>query len=111
MSPMNEADFDLGEGLGEGVRLPSPAGPPSAAEEGASGPIAQGSVARDSALELVGGSGRFTAVQPALRRRIAALGREQDYAGGGVVVGQGAADDEVDLVISGAVRISRTVPG
>jgi CRP/FNR family transcriptional regulator, cyclic AMP receptor protein len=111
MSPMNEADFDLGEGLGEGVRLPSPAGAPSAPKEGPSGPIAQSSVAPEHAIELLSKIGLFAALQPTYLRRIATLGLEEDYAEGALIFREGAVGDKVYLIISGAVRISRTVPG
>jgi CRP/FNR family cyclic AMP-dependent transcriptional regulator len=110
MSAMNEADFDLGEGLGEGVRLPSPAGVP-APKEGPSGPIAQSTVAPEHAIELLSKIGLFSALQPTYLRRIATLGLEEEYAEGAIIFKEGAVGDKVYLIISGAVRISRTVPG
>jgi CRP/FNR family cyclic AMP-dependent transcriptional regulator len=113
MSAMNEADFDLGEGLGEGVRLPSPAGASAtmSAKEGPVGPIAQTSVPPEQAIELLSKIGLFSALQPTYLRRIATLGLEEDYAEGALIFREGAVGDKVYLIISGAVRISRTVPG
>lgn len=113
---MSETDFDLSEGsaLGEGVRLPSPgvvAGAPAAAKESPSGPIAQSSVAPEQAIDLLSKIGLFSALQPTYLRRIATLGIEEDYAHGALIFKEGAVGDKVYLIISGAVRISRTVPG
>jgi len=113
---MGETDFDLGEmsGLGEGVRLPSPSsgtGVPAAATESPSGPIAQTSVAPEQAIELLSKIGLFSSLQPTYLRRIATLGLEEDYAQDALIFKEGAVGDKVYLIISGAVRISRTVPG
>jgi CRP/FNR family cyclic AMP-dependent transcriptional regulator len=107
---MNEADFDLGEGLGEGVRLVSP-GAPAAQGDAPSGPIAQSSVPPEKAIELLSKIGLFSSLQPTYLRRIATLGLEEDYAPDGLIFKEGAVGDKVYLIISGAVRISRTVPG
>ncbi|MDB4980731.1 MAG: cAMP-binding protein [Myxococcales bacterium] len=115
MSPVNEADFDLGS-LGEGVRL-APAGPATGAPadvpsaDTPSGPTAQSSIAPEQAIELLSKIGLFSALQPTYLRRIATLGLEEDYAEGALIFKEGAVGDKVYLIISGAVRISRTVPG
>jgi CRP/FNR family cyclic AMP-dependent transcriptional regulator len=106
---MNEADFDLGESLGEGVRLASPAAP--AVPEGPSGPLTQTSIPPEKAIELLSKIGLFSALQPTYLRRIATLGLEEDYAPDAVIFKEGAVGDKVYLIIGGAVRISRTVPG
>ena len=109
---MNEADLDLGEGLGEGVRLATPAqGAPVLARDAPSGPIAQTSIPPDKAIELLSKIGLFSALQPTYLRRIATLGLEEDYAPDALIFKEGAVGDKVYLIISGAVRISRTVPG
>jgi CRP/FNR family transcriptional regulator, cyclic AMP receptor protein len=114
---MNEVDFDLGEGdgLGEGVRLASPGGTSAPApvprHDNPSGPIAQTSVPPDKAIELLSKIGLFSSLQPTYLRRIAALGLEEDYAPDAMIFKEGAVGDKVYLIISGAVRISRTVPG
>lgn len=112
-APMNEADFDLGD-LGEGVRLAHPApsdGKATPAAEGPSGPTAQSSIPPEKALELLSKIGLFSALQPTYLRRIATLGLEEDYAPDALIFQEGAVGDKVYLIISGAVRISRTVPG
>jgi CRP/FNR family cyclic AMP-dependent transcriptional regulator len=103
---MNEADFDLGESLGEGVRL---AAPP--AGSGLTAPTAQTSVRPEQAIELLSKIGLFSALQPTYLRRIATLGLEETYDAGALIFKEGAVGDKVYLIISGAVRISRTVPG
>jgi CRP-like cAMP-binding protein len=110
---MSETDFDLSEGseLGEGVRLVVPAGVPAAANESPSGPIAQSSVRPAQAIDLLSKIGLFSALQPTYLRRIATLGIEEAYAPGALIFKEGAVGDKVYLIISGAVRISRTVPG
>jgi CRP/FNR family cyclic AMP-dependent transcriptional regulator len=111
---MNEADFDLGAlgpNLGEGVRLAA-AGPPTAqASDALSAPTAQSSIPPEQAIELLSKIGLFSALQPTYLRRIATLGLEEDYAQDALIFKEGAVGDKVYLIISGAVRISRTVPG
>jgi CRP/FNR family transcriptional regulator, cyclic AMP receptor protein len=108
---MSDADLQWGDGLGEGVRLASPAGTPSASSDTPSGPIAQTSIPPEKAIELLSKIGLFSALQPTYLRRIATLGLEEDYAPGALIFKEGAVGDKVYLIISGAVRISRTVPG
>jgi CRP/FNR family transcriptional regulator, cyclic AMP receptor protein len=110
MSPMNEADFDLGESLGEGVRLAAPPGP-APAPEARSGPSAQSSIPPEKAIELLSKIGLFSSLQPTYLRRIATLGLEEHYDEGAVIFKEGAVGDKVYLILGGAVRISRTVPG
>jgi len=113
MPPMSEADFNL-DGLGEGVRLASPTaapGAPVAAHDALSGPIAQTSIPPEKAIELLSKIGLFSSLQPTYLRRIATLGLEEDYAPDALIFKEGAVGDKVYLIIGGAVRISRTVPG
>jgi CRP-like cAMP-binding protein len=112
---MSEGEFDLGD-LGEGVRLAHPApadgkGTPVAASDTPSGPVAQSSIPPEMAIELLSKIGLFSALQPTYLRRIATLGLEEDYAQDALIFKEGAVGDKVFLIISGAVRISRTVPG
>jgi CRP/FNR family cyclic AMP-dependent transcriptional regulator len=109
---MSEADFDLRE-LGEGVRLAHPASDGQGASESdaPSGPSAQTSIPPEKAIELLSKISLFSALQPTYLRRIATLGLEEDYAADSVIFKEGAVGDKVYLIISGAVRISRTVPG
>ena len=113
---MSDIDFDLTEasGLGEGVRLASPTaqpGTPVAAHDVLSAPIAQTSIPPEKAIELLSKIGLFSSLQPTYLRRIATLGLEDDYAADALIFKEGAVGDKVYLIISGAVRISRTVPG
>jgi CRP-like cAMP-binding protein len=110
---MSDADFNL-DGLGEGVRLASPTGQPGApvaAHDALSAPIAQTSIPPEKAIELLSKIGLFSSLQPTYLRRIATLGLEEDYALDALIFKEGAVGDKVYLIISGAVRISRTVPG
>ncbi|HVU50669.1 MAG TPA: cyclic nucleotide-binding domain-containing protein [Polyangia bacterium] len=111
---MSEADFNL-DGLGEGVRLASPtsapSGTPAPTRDAPSGPIAQTSIPPEKAIELLSKIGLFSSLQPTYLRRIATLGLEEDYAPDALIFKEGAVGEKVYLIISGAVRISRTVPG
>jgi len=106
---MSEGDFDL-EGLGEGVRL-APGTPGAAEADAPSAPTAQCSIPPEKAIELLSKIGLFSSLQPTYLRRIATLGLEEDYAKDSLIFKEGAVGDKVYLIISGAVRISRTVPG
>lgn len=53
----------------------------------------------------------FAGLQPAHLRRIAAVGLREQHAAGDVVFAEGTAGDKMYLILSGAVRISRQVPG
>ena len=119
MAPMNEADLNLGEG----VRLaspasnpnstnggPAPAGTPAPTSETPSAPTVT-TLEPDQAVDLLAKIGLFSSLQPTYLRRIATLGLEEDYAQDALIFKEGAVGDKVYLIISGAVRISRTVPG
>ncbi len=106
---MNEADLNLGEG----VRLAAvaPTGTPAPMADTPSGPTSQGSLEPEQAIELLSKIGLFSTLQPNYLRRLATLGLEESYAAGALIFKEGAVGDKVYLIISGAVRISRTVPG
>jgi CRP-like cAMP-binding protein len=53
----------------------------------------------------------FAALQPSYLRRIAALGIEEDFDANAVIFKEGAQGDKMYLILSGAVRIGRQVPG
>ncbi len=115
---MSEAEFDFGD-LGEGVRLAHPPGEgkdgaaeaPADTSDALSAPTAQTSIPPEKAIELLSKISLFSALQPTYLRRIATLGLEEDYAKDALIFKEGAVGDKVYLIISGAVRISRTVPG
>lgn len=82
-------------------RTAAPAAAPSSSSEGASGDVA----------ELLAKIHIFAGLQPAYLRRIAAVGVREHHALGATVFSEGAAGDKMYLILSGAVRISRQVPG
>ena len=53
----------------------------------------------------------FAGLQPAYLRRIAAVGIREQYALNATIFSEGAAGEKMYLILSGAVRISRQVPG
>ncbi len=84
---------------GASTAAPPPAPVPS--HEGATGDVA----------ELLAKIHIFAGLQPAYLRRIAAVGVREHHALGATVFSEGAAGDKMYLILSGAVRISRQVPG
>lgn len=75
------------------------------------GPVAQASIPPDKAVEMLSKIGLFSALQPTYLRRIAGLGLEEAYASGALIFQEGAQGDKMYLILEGAVRISRQVPG
>ena len=67
--------------------------------------------ASPEALELLGRIKIFAGLAPPHLRRIAEIGREEEHASGGTVFAEGQPGDKLYLIIDGAVRISRMVPG
>ncbi|MBC8132899.1 MAG: cyclic nucleotide-binding domain-containing protein [Deltaproteobacteria bacterium] len=53
----------------------------------------------------------FEGLRPAYLRRIASIGSREQHAAGSVIFAEGAVGDKMYLILSGAVRISREVPG
>jgi CRP/FNR family transcriptional regulator, cyclic AMP receptor protein len=104
MSDSQSQDFDLGEHLGASKAA-------ATVTESLTAPSAQTSVPPEKAIELLSKIGLFSALQPTYLRRIAGLGLEEDYDANALIFKEGAVGDKVYLIISGAVRISRTVPG
>ena len=103
--PSNDDDFDLGEtsgpvGKSVVVEISEPLAVP-----------ARSTVPPDQAVELLSQISLFAALQPSYLRRIAALGIEEDYEAGAMIFKEGTKGDKMYLILSGAVRISRTVPG
>ena len=100
----SEPDFELTEASGLG-------GPP--AEEPAEMPAtpSRTTIPPEKAVELLSKISLFSALQPSYLRRIANLGIEEDYPLGAMIFKEGAQGDKMYLILSGAVRISRTVPG
>jgi len=102
----DEDDFDLVEHHGgDGPAAPAAADAPAAtAPVGTSIPVEQ-------ALELLSKINLFSGLQETYLRRIAGLGLEETYSPNALIFSEGAQGDKVYLILSGAVRISRTVPG
>lgn len=65
----------------------------------------------EKALEMLARIPLFSGLQPAYLRRVAALATEEKYRLGGLVFGEGSPGDKFYVVIEGAVRISRMIPG
>jgi hypothetical protein len=53
----------------------------------------------------------FAGLQPAYLKRIAAVGLREKYAADATIFSEGAAGEKMYLILNGAVRISRQVPG
>lgn len=63
------------------------------------------------ALELLAKVHMFEGLQPAYLKRIAAIGARETHQSGTTIFAEGAVGDKMYLIMSGAVRISREVPG
>ena len=83
----------------------------AAAPEAPAAPSARSTIPPEKAVELLSKISLFSALQPSYLRRIANLGIEEDYPIGAVIFKEGAKGDKMYLILSGAVRISRQVPG
>jgi hypothetical protein len=110
-SPSGPDDLDLG--LGGGAGETADAAPPAAAPapDLPSAPTAQMSIPPENAVELLSKISLFSALQSTYLRRIASLGVEEDYEAGALIFQEGAQGDKMYLILGGAVRISRQVPG
>lgn len=90
-----------------------------AAGEGAEDPVEEAAAAfvagpvksLDAMTELLARINLFSGLPPVYLRRIATLGAEEEHPAGSVVFKEGSAGDKVYLILEGAVRISREVPG
>jgi CRP-like cAMP-binding protein len=103
----DDADFELTEASGLSGAAISVAVEPS---EPLSTP-ARSTIPPEKAVELLSKISLFAALQPSYLRRIANLGIEEDYDAGAMIFKEGTQGDKMYLILSGAVRISRTVPG
>ena len=104
LAPPSEVSADSGSSL----QRPE-ASPPSAvvaALESAGGPTAFG-----EALDLLAKVHMFEGLRPAHLKRIAGIGSRERHEAGVVIFSEGAVGDKMYLILSGAVRISREVPG
>jgi CRP/FNR family transcriptional regulator, cyclic AMP receptor protein len=69
------------------------------------------SEAAADALELLAKVHMFEGLRPAYLKRIAAIGAREQHESGAVIFSEGSVGDKMYLILSGAVRISREVPG
>src|SRR6476660_8650831 len=102
----SEPEFELTEA--SGVSAGAAVGAPSAE---ATTPPARSTIPPEKAVELLSKISLFSALQPSYLRRIANLGIEEDYPLSALIFKEGAPGDKMYLILSGAVRISRQVPG
>lgn len=87
---------------------PAEASPPSLAP---ALPPAGGQPALGAALDLLAKVHMFEGLRPAHLKRIAGIGSREQHQAGAVIFSEGAVGDKMYLILSGAVRISREVPG
>ncbi len=64
-----------------------------------------------STLEILAQIDLFNGLPQAHLRRIADIGLEEQYRTGATIVSEGEAGDKFYLIVEGAVRVSRIVPG
>jgi CRP-like cAMP-binding protein len=84
---------------------------PGSVKDLPSAPVAQTSIPPEKAVDLLSKISLFSTLQPTYLRRIASLGLEESYASGALIFKEGAQGDKMYLILAGAVRISRQVPG
>ncbi|HXU64993.1 MAG TPA: cyclic nucleotide-binding domain-containing protein [Polyangia bacterium] len=102
---ISDDDIDLGEMSDAQVAAVAAASAPAAA------PAARSTIPPEKAVELLSKISLFGALQPSYLRRIAALGVEEDYEAGALIFKEGEHGDRMYLILSGAVRIGRQLPG
>jgi CRP-like cAMP-binding protein len=100
----SEPDFELTEASGLG-------GAPVEAPPETPATPSRTTIPPEKAVELLSKISLFSALQPSYLRRIANLGIEEDYPTNALIFKEGAPGDKMYLILSGAVRISRQVPG
>jgi len=74
-------------------------------------PVVGTSIPPEQAVEMLAKVNIFSGLQPSYLRRIASLGLEEAHPCNGLIFSEGTQGDKVYLILSGAVRISRNVPG
>ena len=74
-------------------------------------PIVGTTIPPEQAVELLSRISVFSGLQPTYLRRIASLGLEEVHPANGLIFAEGTQGDKVYLILTGAVRISRNVPG
>src|SRR6188508_606638 len=99
-----EPEFELTEASGVG-------GPAVEAPPETPATPSRTTIPPEKAVEMLSKISLFSALQPNYLRRIANLGIEEDYPLSALIFKEGAPGDKMYLILSGAVRISRQVPG
>jgi len=66
---------------------------------------------RKTLVEMLGATAMFSGLDEKHLVRLASIGKEESFPRGGYIFRQGDAGDKFFLVLDGAVRISRQVPG
>src|SRR5689334_24905965 len=110
-SEADSTEFELTEASSVGGAAPFGGAGEAAAPEPPAAPSARSTIPPEKAVELLSKISLFSALQPSYLRRIANLGIEEDYGLGAIIFKEGAQGDKMYLILSGAVRISRQVPG
>lgn len=108
-----EPELNLGEheGAGEAGAGEAAAPPGEGMPGGPAAPASRTSIPPEKAVEILSKISLFSALQPTYLRRIASLGLEEDYDANALIFQEGTQGDKMYVILSGAVRISRTVPG
>ena len=114
-SPPGDEDLNL-DGLDELEMLKETSGPVAGATPppGKAAPVVAGPPVAPfggDALELLAKVHMFEGLQPAYLKRIGAIGGRETHQAGTTIFAEGAVGDKMYLIVSGAVRISREVPG
>jgi CRP/FNR family transcriptional regulator, cyclic AMP receptor protein len=73
--------------------------------------LVRGEPPPDEAVQLLSKIHIFAGLQPAYLRRIASVGAREHHPYGARIFDEGAVGDKMYLILTGAVRISRQVPG
>lgn len=113
--PPGDDDLNL-DGLDELEMLKETSGPVASAASppvAKVAPVAAAAAAPfgGDALELLAKVHMFEGLQPAYLKRIGAIGARETHQAGTTIFAEGAVGDKMYLIVSGAVRISREVPG
>ena len=102
----NDGDLDFREHEG-----PAGGEAPAAAPAPVRAPVVGTTLPPEQAIELLSRINLFEGLQASYLRRIASLGLEESYPTGDVIFKEGDQGDKMYLILDGAVRISRQVPG
>ena len=102
----NDADLDFREHEG-----PAGGDGPPVVVAPARPPVVGTTIPPEQAIDLLSRINLFEGLQASYLRRIANLGLEESYPTGDMIFKEGDQGDKMYLILDGAVRISRQVPG